>query len=123
MTFKSFLFENPFFVDINDCETVEGVCENIFSSHFFRKTLVLNLFENTFFSDINECETVEGICENGRCVNSEGGFKCECPPGYVVSGAGIKCEDMRKERCYQRYVRGDGSLLYHYLYHLYQSKI
>ena len=36
--------------------------------------------------DDNECDrdkyTTEFCDENAKCVNTKGGFKCECKPGY-----------------------------------------
>lgn len=51
-----------------------------------------------FFSlslDINEC-AMQGICDNGRCVNAQGGFKCECNQGYALDGVGQNCLGRRK---------------------------
>ncbi|KAF3834796.1 hypothetical protein F7725_027354 [Dissostichus mawsoni] len=43
-------------------------------------------------SDIDECLT-PGICMNGRCINSEGSFRCECPPGLAIDVDGRVCVD------------------------------
>lgn len=43
-----------------------------------------------FLTDIDECET-PGICMNGRCVNTDGSFKCECFPGLAVGLDGRVC--------------------------------
>lgn len=40
--------------------------------------------------DIDECQT-SGICMNGHCVNTEGSFRCECPPGLAVGVDGRVC--------------------------------
>ena len=35
------------------------------------------------FSDIDECRiSMAQICGNGRCVNTPGGFHCECDEGF-----------------------------------------
>ena len=34
---------------------------------------------------------MQGICDNGRCVNAQGGFKCECNQGYALDGDGKNC--------------------------------
>lgn len=41
--------------------------------------------------DINECEVFPGVCTNGRCVNTQGSFRCECPEGLTLDGAGRTC--------------------------------
>lgn len=41
-------------------------------------------------ADINECET-PGICMNGRCVNTDGSYRCECFPGLAVGLDGRVC--------------------------------
>uniref|UniRef100_A0A803VCW3 Fibrillin 3 n=1 Tax=Ficedula albicollis TaxID=59894 RepID=A0A803VCW3_FICAL len=38
--------------------------------------------------DVNECEVFPGVCPNGRCVNSAGSFRCECPEGLTLDGTG-----------------------------------
>lgn len=42
------------------------------------------------FLDIDECET-PGMCMNGRCVNTEGSFRCECAAGMAVGLDGRVC--------------------------------
>ncbi|XP_071501953.1 fibrillin-1-like [Diadema antillarum] len=43
--------------------------------------------------DINECD-IPGICEPGLCVNTEGSFRCDCPPGYRSNAFQHTCEDI-----------------------------
>lgn len=50
--------------------------------------------------DVNECQDSAGICEGGACINTDGGFICECPDGFVLSQNGIKCIDVRKDMCF-----------------------
>lgn len=33
---------------------------------------------------MNECAT-KRMCLNGRCVNMDGGYKCDCNPGFRPS--------------------------------------
>lgn len=40
-------------------------------------------FNLVLFSDIDECRISFGICENGECINTPGGFRCECDPGFI----------------------------------------
>lgn len=54
----------------------------------------------TFVADIDECQT-SGICMNGRCVNTEGSFRCECPPGLAIDVDGRVCVDTHmRTTCY-----------------------
>lgn len=41
--------------------------------------------------DVNECEVFPGVCPNGRCVNSAGSFRCECPEGLTLDGTARTC--------------------------------
>ncbi|XP_037720229.1 uncharacterized protein LOC119553717 isoform X2 [Drosophila subpulchrella] len=43
--------------------------------------------------DIDECQEKNGGCSH-RCLNSEGSFKCSCPPGYELDGDQKTCEDI-----------------------------
>lgn len=41
--------------------------------------------------DVNECEVFPGVCINGRCINTQGSFYCQCPPGMTVDVSGRTC--------------------------------
>lgn len=47
--------------------------------------------------DINEC-AIQGICRNGRCINSQGGFQCDCRQGYALDGQRHDCVDINECR-------------------------
>lgn len=34
------------------------------------------------------------VCRNGRCRNTVGSFRCECAPGYALSGDARNCRDV-----------------------------
>lgn len=41
--------------------------------------------------DINECMFMPDACTGGDCINTDGSFRCECPPGYVLDSTGKAC--------------------------------
>lgn len=49
--------------------------------------------------DINECKVMGNLCKNGRCVNTEGSYKCVCSPGYTTDISGTICVDV--DECVQ----------------------
>lgn len=57
--------------------------------------------------DINECLLNPGICQGGgECVNTDGSFTCNCPPGLTLDSTKTKCLDLREETCYLEYRSG-----------------
>lgn len=42
-------------------------------------------------TDVNECDVFPGVCPNGRCVNTAGSFRCECPEGLTLDGTARTC--------------------------------
>lgn len=34
---------------------------------------------------------MDGLCANGRCENQDGGFRCVCPSGFLLSDDGRTC--------------------------------
>jgi len=45
------------------------------------------------FLDLNECTTLADICEGGgTCINTEGSFRCECPPHLSIDPSGRICQ-------------------------------
>jgi hypothetical protein len=43
-----------------------------------------------FYKDLNECDS-SSVCQGGRCVNTQGSFRCECFPGLVLGPDGRTC--------------------------------
>lgn len=42
-------------------------------------------------ADLNECRAKPGICKNGRCINTEGSYRCDCNDGFEPSSTGTEC--------------------------------
>ena len=47
--------------------------------------------------DIDECSLLEDCCNNGKCINTDGSYICECPNGYHLDSDGHTCVD--KDEC------------------------
>jgi len=48
-----------------------------------------------FLADVNECldeTTVHKCSSNANCVNTEGSYVCECPPGYMLLADQRTCD-------------------------------
>ena len=46
---------------------------------------VITIFVCLFLIDLDECKILPDFCKNGKCVNTKGGAKCECPEGYYFN--------------------------------------
>uniref|UniRef100_A0A5F8H1B1 Fibrillin 3 n=1 Tax=Monodelphis domestica TaxID=13616 RepID=A0A5F8H1B1_MONDO len=53
--------------------------------------------------DVNECEVFPSVCPNGRCLNTAGSFRCECPEGLTLDSTGRVCVDVRVEQCFLKW--------------------
>ncbi|KAJ7384612.1 Fibrillin-1 [Desmophyllum pertusum] len=47
--------------------------------------------------DIDECKAIPKICAGGRCINTIGSYRCECPAGRKLDPDSQKCVD--KDEC------------------------
>ena len=47
----------------------------------FRELCPLGVGRSDNGEDFNECEMLEGLCSGGKCVNTDGSYRCECPKG------------------------------------------
>ncbi|XP_055969214.1 fibrillin-3 [Sorex fumeus] len=43
--------------------------------------------------DVNECVEKPDLCSGGLCINTDGSFRCECPPGSHLDVTGFNCVD------------------------------
>ncbi|XP_014244418.1 fibrillin-2-like [Cimex lectularius] len=43
--------------------------------------------------DLNECHIMPNACGSGDCINTDGSYRCTCPPGYVLDSNGKNCID------------------------------
>lgn len=58
-------------------------------------------------TDINECEVYANICQGGGlCVNTDGSYQCNCPPGLILDPSKTKCIDLREELCFAQFSKG-----------------
>lgn len=54
------------------------------------KRIIIKWCHSVSAPDTDECET-PGMCMNGRCINTEGSFRCECMAGMAVGLDGRVC--------------------------------
>uniref|UniRef100_A0A3B5M766 Crumbs cell polarity complex component 2b n=1 Tax=Xiphophorus couchianus TaxID=32473 RepID=A0A3B5M766_9TELE len=90
--------------DVNECDS--GPCLNGFSctcSPFF--TVLCDL-------DVNECE-VSPCLHEGICINTPGGFKCICRPGYTGLLCEVNINECLSSPCYNGGRCIDGPNQYH----------
>ncbi|XP_067253271.1 fibrillin-2 [Chanodichthys erythropterus] len=57
--------------------------------------------------DLNECVENPEVCVNGRCINTDGSFRCECPAGYKLDYTGTRCDDI--DECSVENLCGNGT--------------
>lgn len=50
------------------------------------------LLNSSLLLDIDECLRDPTLCRGGRCVNTPGSYKCECPEGHELTTNGKACK-------------------------------
>uniref|UniRef100_K1QGP6 Fibrillin-2 n=1 Tax=Magallana gigas TaxID=29159 RepID=K1QGP6_MAGGI len=80
------------------------ICENPLSGNLTRKQCCCTVIGKAWNSpcqpcpesdtDIDECALFgDAICKNGRCINTNESFRCECNPGYKYDVDSHSCYD------------------------------
>ena len=49
-----------------------------------------SLHRDIHFVDVDECDNPDN-CQFGTCVNTRGGYVCQCPPNYELNPTGTGC--------------------------------
>ncbi|XP_019123266.1 latent-transforming growth factor beta-binding protein 1 isoform X4 [Larimichthys crocea] len=84
-------------VDIDECtnRTVcpSGICINVPGGYNCDSCPNGFLAQGGQCADIDECQDQQ-VCTRGHCQNTEGSFVCQCGPGFSVSPAGDRCDDV-----------------------------
>lgn len=56
----------------------------------FYKILVYDLqLDGASCRDVDECLLDPDLCLGGACVNTDGSYRCECPPGLTLDTTGM----------------------------------
>lgn len=52
--------------------------------------LFINKFQNFYVAcqDVDECSEESSKCPNGQCINTVGGYKCQCESGTSLDPTG-----------------------------------
>uniref|UniRef100_A0A8D1TIW8 Fibrillin 3 n=1 Tax=Sus scrofa TaxID=9823 RepID=A0A8D1TIW8_PIG len=51
-------------------------------------------------TDDDECRAQPSLCANGRCINTQGSFQCDCDEGFQPSPSLTECHDTRQGPCF-----------------------
>uniref|UniRef100_A0AAY3ZWD2 EGF-like domain-containing protein n=1 Tax=Denticeps clupeoides TaxID=299321 RepID=A0AAY3ZWD2_9TELE len=80
--------------DVNECVTSNGGCSHLCKDHKIGYECLcppgFQLANRTACEDINECERPDTCSQ--KCINVDGGYKCDCFQGYEVDLATKECK-------------------------------
>ena len=68
---------------------IQGIA-NIFSTWFLDIVISTCLLCITYYTNTDECLDNNSNCFHD-CVNTEGSYHCECPPGYILQSNNRDC--------------------------------
>ncbi|XP_048760926.2 tolloid-like protein 1 isoform X2 [Ostrea edulis] len=71
---------------------VKSTSNQIYIKFFSDDSVMKRGFSLKFLKEIDECATGSHGCEQD-CINTMGGYKCQCKLGYELHSDGKKCED------------------------------
>lgn len=88
----SFLYCNPHLIlHFIWCSLAAGLAMMFSSPDEFLKLCPQGIGRYDTGADLNECEFMPNACTGGDCINTDGSYRCICPPGYVLDNSGKKC--------------------------------
>lgn len=71
---------------------IKSTSNQIYIKFFSDDSVMKRGFSLNFIAEIDECATGTHGCEQ-ICINTMGGYKCDCKLGYELHSDGKKCED------------------------------
>ncbi|XP_043105727.1 fibrillin-2 [Puntigrus tetrazona] len=91
--------------DLHNCDSRGMECNNLIGTFMcVCPAGMIRRMNDDVCQDENECLSRPGVCENGRCVNTEGSYTCECGLGFKADSTGTGCLDYRKGFCFTEVV-------------------
>ena len=54
-------------------------------SEWGKATFLNDVHVSFYLLDKDECSADSSLCRNGRCINTDGSFRCECNSGFLVT--------------------------------------
>ncbi|KAL3878455.1 hypothetical protein ACJMK2_030804 [Sinanodonta woodiana] len=89
--------------DIDECNENNGGCEDICFNEYGSYRCLCDTAgyqigaDKHICTDIDECaKYASKICQNGRCLNTNSSYICECYSGYVPDVKNMTCKDVNE---------------------------